>query len=385
MARALCPTFEGDLQLPNFALENGGELPAATLRYAIYGTLNASRTNAVLVCHALSGSARVGDWWSALFGEGGPLDIERDCVICANVLGSCYGSSGPTSTNPLTGKPFAAEFPLVTIRDMVRAQAALVTHLEIQTLRAVIGGSIGGMQTLQWAIDYPERVENCVVVGATRLSAMALALNHLQRQAIFLDPNFQGGAYGSDYPPAGGLALARGIAMCSYKSTELFEERFARRPNRNDEDPNASVRARYDVAGYLDHQGGKFNGRFDANTYVTLTKAMDTFDYERGYESEAAALRRITARVLLIGISSDWLFPAADVFALGQRMQSVGVDCRYAELVSSHGHDAFLAEPEQLFATITPFLNRSQEASSATTTHAERLAASTASKTDRSA
>ena len=334
----LIPTHEGDLLLPRLALDAGGSLQPVTIRFAQYGELRGD--NVVLVCHALSGSARVADWWPQMFD--GLFDLERDCVIGTNLVGSCYGSTGPASPNPATGTPYGAGFPLVSIRDAVRAQAMALQQLGIERLRVVIGGSIGGMQALQWAVDFPERVQRCIAIGAAPLGAMALALNHLQRQAIRLDPKWPDGA------AADGIALARAIAMCSYKSAELFAERFGRNPNRAGDDPYASLAGRFDVAGYLDHQGEKFRARFDANSYIAISKAMDTFDLGRGYVSEDEALRRITAEVLLVGISSDWLFPAADVRALASRMRAAGARCRYAELQSAHGHDGFLADMPQL-------------------------------------
>ncbi|HWS90520.1 MAG TPA: homoserine O-acetyltransferase [Pyrinomonadaceae bacterium] len=344
------PTSEADC---TFARDepfrvSGGELRPLTLRYATYGELNERRDNAVLVCHALSGSARVADWWPGLFGEGRPFDTERYCVVGVNVIGSCYGSAGPRSINARTGKPYGGDFPLVTISDMVRAQSLLLERLGVGKLRAVVGGSIGGMQALQWAVDYPSRVERCVAVGAAPLPALGLALNHLQRQAVMNDPLWRGGHYTENAPPRAGLALARSIAMCSYKSAGLFDERFARRPDRAGEDPARSLAERFDVAGYLDHQGRIFVRRFDANSYLVISKAMDTFDLARGYASEEAALRRIGAQVLLVGITSDWLFPAGEVRALARRMSSAGVNCRYEELDSSHGHDGFLADADLL-------------------------------------
>ncbi|HEX8151349.1 MAG TPA: homoserine O-acetyltransferase [Pyrinomonadaceae bacterium] len=344
------PTSEADC---TFARDegfrvSGGELRPLTLRYATYGALNERRDNAVLVCHALSGSARVGDWWPGLFGPGRPFDTRRYCVVGVNVVGSCYGSTGPRSTDARTGEPYGGDFPVVTVGDMVRAQSLLLERLGVERLRAVVGGSIGGMQALQWAVDYPGRVERCVAVGAAPLPALGLALNHLQRRAIMNDPLWRGGRYPDDAPPEAGLALARGIAMCSYKSAGLFDERFGRNPDRAGEDPGRSLGERFDVAGYLDHQGRTFTGRFDANSYLVLSKAMDTFDLARGYASEEAALRRVTARVSLVGITSDWLFPAGEVRALARRMSAAGVSCRYEELVSSHGHDGFLADADLL-------------------------------------
>lgn len=342
-----------------FVLDGGGHLRPVTLRYALYGELNEARDNAVLVCHALSGSARVADWWPQLFGEGRPFDTARYCVIGVNVLGSCYGSTGPRSLNPRRpGQAFGADFPLVSIGDMVRAQARLLDHLGVHRLHTVIGGSIGGMQALRWAVDFPERVERCVAVGAAPLSAMGLALNHLQRKAIMSDPMWRGGDYREGEQPAAGLAQARAIAMCTYKSAELFALRFARRPDRSGEDPHAALEGRFDVGGYLDYQGQIFTSRFDANSYLVISKAMDNFDLSRGYETEGAALGRVSASLLLVGISSDWLFPAEDVRALAERARAAGADAVYAELQSSHGHDGFLADAEALVPHINEHMNR---------------------------
>jgi homoserine O-acetyltransferase len=351
------PTSEGDFTFAAdapFLLDNGGTLQPVTLHYALYGELSPRRDNVVLVCHALSGSARIADWWADMFGPDGVFDPSRYCYLCSNILGSCYGSTGPQTIDPRTGHSYGPDFPLVTVADMVRAQARLLDHLGIQRVRAVLGGSIGGMQALQWAIDYPDRVEACVPIGATPLSAMGLALNHLQRQAIGNDPDFCAGRYASQ--PARGLALARAIAMISYKSAELFTQRNGRKPDRSGEDPYRSLSGRFDVAGYLDHQGNKFVSRYDANAYLVISRAMDLFDPARQYGSEQTALRRIRARVLLISISSDWLFPAADVQALYQRMRAAGVNCELGELTSDHGHDGFLADPAGLTALLRPVL-----------------------------
>jgi homoserine O-acetyltransferase len=219
------------------------------------------------------------------------------------------------------------------------------------------------MQALSWAVDFPERVERCIAIGAAPLSAMGLALNHLQRQAIRNDPAWRGGHYAPDQQPVAGLALARAIAVCSYKSSELFSERFGRRPDRSGEDPQRSPNARYDIAGYLDYQGAIFTRRFDANSYLVLSKAMDTFELVRGDTSTASletALRNIQARLLLVGISSDWLFPASDVRALAWAARASGVKASYAELNSAHGHDGFLAEAAQLAPLIRGHLEEGQ-------------------------
>ncbi len=334
-----------------FPLESGGTLPSISLRYAMYGEPNANADNVILVCHALSGSSRVADWWGALFQPSGVFDLKRDCVVGINILGSCYGSTGPVSVNPATGLPYGPDFPQLSIRDIVAAQVLVFDDLHIRCIRAVVGASIGGMQALQWTVDYPDRVEQCIAIGAAPLNAMGLALNHLQRQAIQLDPKWRGGRYGND-PPAAGLALARAVAMCSYKSGRLFQERFGRKPNRNGEDPFLSLQHRFDVGGYLDYQGKKFVERFDANSYVIISRAMDTFDLARGYASEQAALARVTASVLLVGITSDWLFPPGEVRDLAHRAASAGAHCDYVELDTAHGHDGFLVD----FHLLAPIL-----------------------------
>jgi len=353
--QVLEPTREGTVRLEGgpFRLENGAELPEVDIRWAMYGELNAAGDNALLVCHALSGSSRVADWWPEMFGASGLFDTSRYCVIGTNLIGGCYGSTGPSSIDPRTGKPYGASFPVVTVRDMVRAQAQALAQIGVRKLHTAIGGSVGGMQALQWAVDYPDRIGRCIAIGTCPLPAMGLALNHLQRQAIQLDPAFQGGDYFAGGKPTGGLALARQIAMISYKSAGLLDKRYARNPNRTGtEDPVRSIEDRFDVAGYLDHQGDKFNKRFDANTYLILSKAMDTFELGRGYRSEAEALARVKCPVLLVGISTDWLFPCTDIRALGERLRQAGAHCEYAELESDHGHDGFLADMAQLVGVI---------------------------------
>ena len=354
------PTTEADFIFGDdepFRLAAGGTLQPLTLRYATYGKLNEARDNALLVCHALSGSARAADWWPQLVGPERPFDTNRYCVIGVNAIGSCYGSTGPRSPQPQKPhEPYGIDFPLISIRDIVRTQARLLDHLGVVRLKAVVGGSIGGMQALDWAIEFPERVERCIAIGATPLSAMGLALNHLQRQAIRNDPDWLDGGYTNERPPTSGLALARAIALCTYKSPELFTERFARRPDRSGEDPYGSLDARYDIAGYLDYQGSIFTSRFDANSYLVLSKAMDTFDLARGQWSEVEALGQIRARLLLVGISSDWLFPAEQVRQLAEAAIAAGANAKYAELETSHGHDGFLADAELLAPIIRSHL-----------------------------
>jgi len=350
------PTYEGDFILDEpVLLESGRLLSGVTLHYAVYGRLNAARDNAVLVCHALSGSALVGSWWPEIFAPGAVLSLDHDFVICINMLGSCYGSTGPGSVNPETGEIYGPDFPLVSIRDNVRTQAKLLDSLGIRRLRLVLGGSIGGMQALEWAIHDPKRVERAVIIGVAPLTAMGLALNHLQRKAIQHDPEWAGGHYLPQRPPRLGLSLARQIAMLSYKSAPLFQERYGRNPNRNGEDPwgldnqgGGLIGGRFDIAGYLDHQGERFIDRFDANAYLAILRTMDNWDPLRGHSKAVEVFGRIRARLSFVGISSDWLFPAESVRTFADTIRSAGVQADYREMVSDHGHDAFLAEQIEL-------------------------------------
>ena len=350
------PTYEGDFVLDEpLQLESGRALAQPTLHYAVYGKLNAARDNAVLICHALSGSARVGDWWPEIFAPGAVLSLEHDFAICINLLGSCYGSTGPGSVDPETGLVYGPDFPLVSIRDNVRAQARLLDSLGIRSLRLVLGGSIGGMQALEWSVHDPDRVRRAGIIGVAPLSAMGLALSHLQRQAIQNDPDWDGGYYLPQRPPRLGLSLARQIGMLSYKSAALFDERFSRNPNRNGENPwsldtqgGGLVGGRFDIAGYLDYQGERFVERFDANSYLAILRTMDTWDPLNGDRSPEEVFGRIRARLTFVGISSDWLFPPESVQRFARTIQSAGADAEYREMTSSHGHDAFLAEQPEL-------------------------------------
>lgn len=323
-----------------FALEAGGSLSHARIRFAMYGEPNDSGDNVVLLCHALSGSADAHDWWPQLFAPGGIFAEGRFCVVCTNILGSRYGSTGPTSIDPVTGEPYGESFPLVTIGDVVRAQELALRELGISRLYAVLGASIGGMQALEWAIRFPEQVDRCVAIGATPLSSMGLALNHLQRQAILADPEQ-------------GLRIARGIAMCSYKSAELFDERHGRKPNRAGGRPWNSKNGKFDIAGYLEYQGEVFARRFDPQTYLAITRMMDLWDPAR---NGSDIYERIRAKTSLIGISSDWLFPADDIRQLASELRSHSVDCRYYEIESDHGHDSFLAEVERVHDLLAEIL-----------------------------
>ena len=351
------PTYEGDFVLDEqLPLECGRTLENPTLHYAVYGRLNAARDNAVLVCHALTGSALVGSWWPEIFAPGAVLSLEQDFVICINLLGSCYGSTGPGSVDPATGAVYGPYFPLVSIRDNVRAQGRLLDSLGVRRLRLVLGGSIGGMQALDWAIEDPKRVERALIIGVAPLSAMGIALNHVQRQAILNDPEWKGGRYLPQRPPRRGLSLARQVGMMSYKSSELFDERYGRNPNRNGEDPWSTENqalcglagGRFDIAGYLDYQGKQFIERFDANSYLAILRTMDTWDPLRGCSSPAEVFGGIRARLSFVGISSDWLFPPQSVRDFAYTIRAAGVQADYREMTSAHGHDAFLAEQVEL-------------------------------------
>jgi homoserine O-acetyltransferase/O-succinyltransferase len=377
MGHAIQPTVEADFTFATtepFQLERGGGLQPVTLHYAIYGDLEKNRDRVILVAHALSGSARVADWWPELFRPDAPFDTERYCYIGVNILGSCYGSTGPKSFNPATKRRYGPDFPLVTIGDIVRSQAQLLDYLQIKKLFAVIGASIGGMQALNWALQYPERVERSIVIGTAPLQALGLGLNHLQRQSIWNDPAFKNGWY--EEQPANGLGVARAIAMLSYKSGELFEERFGRKPNRTgNEDPFTTVKGRFDVAGYLDYQQSIFLKRFDANTYITITKLMDTWEVPAEGAPEYRGVAQHGVEIELVGISSDWLFPTADVLRLHQRLTREGILSRYSELNSEHGHDAFLAEPEELFPILREALATRKAPSTAGNVHVHAGAA----------
>ena len=314
--------FEIDFKFNEpFTLESGEILDSLQLRCTIYGKLNADKSNAVLVFHALTGSSRIGDWWNGVMCDGCALDTSEYAFVCVNYLGSCYGSTSGSALKKL-GKSYKKELPLVTVRDIVRSNIHLLEYLGIKKFKAVIGGSVGGMLALQFAADYPDLTEKVISIAATPLSAMGLALNHLQRQAIYLND----------------IGLARQIAMITYKSPRQFDNRFGRKPNRNGENPKAKHKNRFDIAGYLDYQGEIFNKRFEIESYQLITKAMDLFDLTD------EQIQQISAKVLLVGISSDWLFPADDVRSLAKRFKRNGVKTEYFEIVSEDGHDAFLSD-----------------------------------------
>ncbi len=347
-------------QLP---LQRGGRLGPITLAYETWGTLNAQGDNAILITHALTGSSHAYDpeypddpkagWWNLLIGPGRVFDTSRYFVICSNVLGGCYGSTGPSSVSPRTRCPYGMRFPVITIRDMVHAQRRLIEHLGIRELAMVVGGSIGGQQALDWAVEYPELVRKVGVIAATASqSAQAIAFSEVQRQAIMADPHWLCGDYLPGQGPATGLAIARMLAMITYQSEETMELRFARNSVQRDEclSPTVSpnLGERFDVENYLYYQGARLVNRFDANSYLYISRAMDLYDVSEGYSSLSAALRRIRSKALFIGIRSDILFPAVHIRTLADKVRAVGGDATYVELDSPHGHDAFLKEWHQM-------------------------------------
>ncbi len=348
-------------------LQRGGQFGPVTLAYETWGTLNAAADNVVLITHALTGNTHAHDverphdtkvaWWNPLIGPGRFFDTTRFFVICSNILGGCYGSTGPSSPDPQTGRPYGMRFPVVTIRDMVGAQHKLVEHLGVRRIFMVAGGSIGGQQALEWAVSYPELVEQVIVVAATAaLTPQAVAFSEVQRQAILSDPRWKRGNYQPCEGPDAGLAIARMLAMITYQSEESMELRFGRRDARQVDIASpggyGDLGKRFDVEGYLYYQGNALVKRFDANSYLYISRAMDLYDISEGYLSLEAALRRVRSKALFIGIRSDFLFPAARVRWLAEQVSAVGGDATYVELDSPHGHDAFLKEWEQMTAAL---------------------------------
>ncbi|HEY7725160.1 MAG TPA: homoserine O-acetyltransferase, partial [Anaeromyxobacteraceae bacterium] len=335
------------LDLPRpLRLERGGEL-AVRVAYREWGALDARGENAVVVCHALTGSADADRWWSGLFGAGRALDPERDYVLCSNILGSCYGTTGPTSADPATGEPWLGAFPEVTVRDMVRAQIALAGALGVRRVRLVVGGSLGGMQALEWALLAPELVEAIAPIACSaRHSAWAIGLSEAQRQAIFADPRWRGGRYDPADPPAAGLAAARMMAMCSYRSMPSFEQRFGRRAQSAD---------LFAVESYLRYQGRQLVDRFDAATYVALTRAMDTHDVARGRGELEEVLRAVRQPAMLVSIDSDTLYLPAEQ----EEMARLLPGGRLVRLASLDGHDAFLIDVDWLNDRVCELRGRS--------------------------
>ncbi len=326
-------------------LESGGRLPSVTVAYRTWGRLNARADNAVVVCHALTGSPDVERWWSPLLGPGRALDPTSDFVVCSNVLGGCYGTTGPTALGP-DGRRWGGSFPEVTIRDLVRVQAALLDAIGVRRVRLVVGGSLGGMQVLEWALLHPDRVDAVAPIAVSaRHSAWCIALSESQRQAIAADPRWRGGHYAPGDAPEAGLAAARMIAMCSYRSRASFERRFSR---------ETGEPGRFAVESWLHHHGRQLVSRFDAASYVTLTRAMDAHDVGRGRGGWREALARVRAPALVVSIDSDVLYPPVEQ----QELAAALPNARLAALCSPHGHDAFLIEGEAMNGLLVAFRAR---------------------------
>jgi homoserine O-acetyltransferase len=350
-----------------FKLDCGVDLAPFTIAYQTYGQLNAERSNAILVCHALTGDQYLAEphpitgnagWWSTLCGPGKVLDTDRYFLICANVLGGCMGTSGPQDNDPATGEPWGLSFPVITIGDMVRAQRLLIDHLRIDTLFCVIGGSMGGMQVVQWAAMFPERVFAAVPIAtAARHSAQNIAFHEVGRQAIMADPEWCGGAYlkkGSR--PARGLAVARMAAHITYLSEPALHRKFGRNLQ-NRQAVTYGFDADFQVESYLRHQGITFVDRFDANSYLYITRACDYFDLAAEHGGVLAnAFRDTKTRFCVISFTSDWLYPTAENRAIVHALNAAGANVSFVEIATDKGHDAFLLEEKEFFATLGGFL-----------------------------
>ncbi len=348
-------------------LKSGATLPGYELVFETYGTLNAAHSNAVLVCHALSGSHHVAGiahdnsknigWWDNLVGPGKPLDTDKFFVVGVNNLGGCHGSTGPISRNPVTGKPYGADFPLVMVEDWVAAQARLADHLGIDAWAAVIGGSLGGMQALEWSLQFPERIRHAIAIAsAPKLSAQNIAFNEVARQAILSDPDFHGGRYAEHgVVPVRGLRLARMIGHITYLSDDQMNEKFGRQMRHDRHKYSYDVD--FEIESYLRYQGDKFAGFFDANTYLTITKTLDYFDPAYAYGGDlAAALARAQADFLVVSFSTDWRFSPARSREIVSALLKNRRRVVYAEVDSDDGHDSFLLDDAHYHAVLRAYL-----------------------------
>lgn len=353
-----------------FKFESGADIGPVTLAYETYGTLNQDRSNAVLVCHALTGDSHVAGyyspkdpkpgWWDIMVGPGKGIDTDHWFVICCNVIGSCMGTTGPASINPETGTEYATDFPLITIADMVKAQKVLLDYIGIKKLAAVVGGSVGGMQVLEWCIRYPETPSFAVVLASTcRHSALAIAFNEVARQSIMADPNWQDGHYYSGKKPDMGLAIARMIGHLTYLSDESMRLKFGRRLQ-NRSDLSFEFGAEFQVESYLQYQGQKFIERFDANSFLYITKAADYFDLARdhGKGSLVQAFSKVAARFLVVSYTSDWLYPTYQSKEMVTAMKKNNLDISFCEIDAQWGHDAFLLPNLKLNSLMKGFLGR---------------------------
>lgn len=354
-------------------LDCGVDLSPFQVAYQTYGTLDAARSNAILICHALTGDQHVANvnpvtgkpgWWEVMVGPGKVIDTNRYFVICANVLGGCLGTTGPSSTNPATGSPWGLDFPVITIRDMVRSQAMLLDHLGIDKLLSVVGGSMGGMQVLQWAVTFPERVFSAMPVAcATRHSAQNIAFHEVGRQAVMADPDWHGGRYFTEGTrPRRGLSVARMAAHITYMSDSSLHRKFGRRLQ-DREMPTFSFDADFEVESYLRHQGSTFVERFDANSYLYLTRAMDYFDLASDHGGVLAeAFRDTRTRFCVVSFTSDWLFPTVESRAIVHALNAGGARVSFAEIETDKGHDAFLLDEPEYWKITRAFLESASAA-----------------------
>lgn len=347
-------------------LDSGAEFAPIEFAYETYGTLNDDKSNAVLICHALTGDQYAasthpvtgkGGWWTNLIGAGKPVDPAHDFVICINVIGSCLGSSGPMSVDPSTDQPYAMDFPVITIADMVRAQAILLDHLGIETLAAVIGGSMGGMQTLSWAVQFPHRVKSAVIIAsAARQSAQNIAFHEVGRQSIMADPRWAKGDYYDGDAPTSGLAVARMAAHITYLSEEGLTQKFGRRLQNRDK-KSFGFDADFQIESYLRHQGISFVERFDANSYLYITRAMDYFDLADDHGGILAnAFKGTKTRFCCISFDSDWLYPTSESRRIVHAINAAGGNVSFVELESAFGHDSFLLPAPEMNEIISGFL-----------------------------
>jgi homoserine O-acetyltransferase len=354
-------------------LDCGLDLAPFQIAYQTYGELDADKANAVLVCHALTGDQHVANrhpvtgaegWWRTMIGPGRPIDTDRFFVICANVLGACMGTTGPASTNPATGKAWGLDFPMVTVPDMVRAQAKLIDRLGIESLFCVLGGSMGGMQVLQWAASYPSRVFSALPIAtAARHTAQNIAFHEVGRQAVMADPDWCGGRYlEMGTRPSKGLSVARMAAHITYLSEQALHRKFGRNLQ-NREAPTFSFDADFQVESYLRHQGSSFVERFDANSYLYVTRAMDYFDLAADYGGVLArAFQGSKTRFCVVSFTSDWLFPTSDSRATVHALNATGGSVSFVEIETDRGHDAFLLDVPELFATTRGFIDAAARA-----------------------
>lgn len=352
------------------SLASGQSISDYSLCYETYGALNADRSNAVLICHALNASHHVAGyraedpkdigWWDNMVGPGKPVDTNRFFVVGVNNLGSCFGSTGPASLNPATGRPYGSSFPVITVEDWVQAQARLADALGIQRFAAVMGGSLGGMQALQWAIAYPDRVAHAVVIASTpRLSAQNIAFNEVARRAIVTDPEFYGGDYYAHQTvPKRGLSVARMVGHITYLSDDDMAQKFGR-ALRGSDDYRYGFDVEFEIESYLRYQGEKFSTYFDANTYLLITRALDYFDPARKTEGDlAAALAQVTSKFCLVSFTTDWRFPPERTREIVSALMKNKADLAYAEIDAPHGHDAFLMTDPKYHGFVREYFDR---------------------------